>query len=51
VEEVEKLQMKLHRIFVEILLGDFLLLLIKKKLIQQHLQKPLQDSQCLLEFL
>jgi hypothetical protein len=47
----EKLQMKLLKIFVEILLEDFLPLLIKKRLIQPLLQKQLLDNQCLLEFL
>jgi hypothetical protein len=47
----EKLQMKLLKIFVEILLEDFLPLLIKKRLIQLLLQKQLLDNQCLLEFL
>jgi len=43
--------MKLLKIFVEILLEDFLPLLIKKRLIQLLLQKQLLDNQCLLEFL
>jgi len=43
--------MKLLKIFVEILLEDFLPLLIKKRLIQPLLQKQLLDNQCLLEFL